>query len=241
MSYPQDSYTRSYTLPEQGRSIAFPTLMKNVYLWMALALTMTGLTAAAVATQPQLVGLIFGSRLTFFALLLAEIGLVVYLSARIMKMSFATAGIAFAAYAVLNGVTLSGIFMAYTMESLAQTFFVTAGTFAGMAALGFFIKRDLSAIGRFLYMALIGLIIATVVNMFFHSSGLAMLCNYAGVLIFSGLTAYDTQKIKEMLFQLEGQEQETVMKIALLGSLTLYLDFINLFLYLLRFFGSSRD
>ena len=130
--------------------------------------------------------------------------------------------------------------MAYTAESIAQTFFVTAGTFGAMAVIGFLVKGDLSAIGRFFYMALIGLIIATVANAFFHNSGLAMICNYAGVVIFSGLTAYDTQKIKNMLVQFGDRRDETVMKLALLGSLSLYLDFINLFLYLLRFLGNRR-
>ena len=214
--------------------------MRSVYIWMALALAVTGLTAMTIATQPQIVYAIFANRAIFWMLLLAELGMVIYLSARIMSMSFATAGIAFVVYALLNGVTLSSLFMAYTAESIAQTFFVTAGTFGAMAVIGFLVKRDLSAIGRFFYMALIGLIIATVANAFFHNSGLAMICNYAGVVIFSGLTAYDTQKIKNMLVQFGDRRDETVMKLALLGSLSLYLDFINLFLYLLRFLGNRR-
>lgn len=238
--YPQDHYTRTYTVPQGSKTVTFPALMRNVYLWMALALTMTGLTAAAVATQPQLLAAIFANRLLFWGMILGELGLVMYLSARIMKMSFAAAGIAFAAYAILNGITLSGIFLLYTASSLTQTFLVTAGTFGAMAAVGLFIKRDLSAIGRFFFMALIGLIIATLVNYFFQSSALTAICNYAGVLIFTALTAYDTQKIKQMLLQYGDEPNETVMKLALLGSLTLYLDFINLFLYLLRIFGDRR-
>ena len=237
---PQDNYNRSYVSPGRDRSLSFPSLMRSVYIWMALALAGTGLTAMTIATQPQIVYAIFANRAIFWMLLLAELGMVIYLSARIMSMSFATAGIVFVVYALLNGVTLSSLFMAYTAESIAQTFFVTAGTFGAMAVIGFLVKRDLSAIGRFFYMALIGLIIATVANAFFHNSGLAMICNYAGVVIFSGLTAYDTQKIKNMLVQFGDRRDETVMKLALLGSLSLYLDFINLFLYLLRFLGNRR-
>ena len=237
---PQDNYNRSYVSPGRDRSLSFPSLMRSVYIWMALALAVTGLTAMTIATQPQIVYAIFANRAIFWMLLLAELGMVIYLSARIMSMSFATAGIVFVVYALLNGVTLSSLFMAYTAESIAQTFFVTAGTFGAMAVIGFLVKRDLSAIGRFFYMALIGLIIATVANAFFHNSGLAMICNYAGVVIFSGLTAYDTQKIKNMLVQFGDRRDETVMKLALLGSLSLYLEFINLFLYLLRFLGNRR-
>ena len=237
---PQDNYNRSYVSPGRDRSLSFPSLMRSVYIWMALALAVTGLTAMTIATQPQIVYAIFANRAIFWMLLLAELGMVIYLSARIMSMSFATAGIVFVVCALLNGVTLSSLFMAYTAESIAQTFFVTAGTFGAMAVIGFLVKRDLSAIGRFFYMALIGLIIATVANAFFHNSGLAMICNYAGVVIFSGLTAYDTQKIKNMLVQFGDRRDETVMKLALLGSLSLYLDFINLFLYLLRFLGNRR-
>ncbi|MFC2487727.1 MAG: Bax inhibitor-1/YccA family protein [Alloprevotella sp.] len=237
---PQDNYNRSYVSPDRDRSLSFPSLMRSVYIWMALALAVTGLTAMTIATQPQIVYAIFANRAIFWMLILAELGMVIYLSARIMSMSFATAGIVFVVYALLNGVTLSSLFMAYTAESIAQTFFVTAGTFGAMAVIGFLVKRDLSAIGRFFYMALIGLIIATVANAFFHNSGLAMICNYAGVVIFSGLTAYDTQKIKNMLVQFGDRRDETVMKLALLGSLSLYLDFINLFLYLLRFLGNRR-
>lgn len=238
---PQDNYNRNYVSPGRDRSLSFPSLMRSVYIWMALALAVTGLTAMTIATQPQIVYAIFANRAIFWMLILAELGMVIYLSARIMSMSFATAGIVFVVYALLNGVTLSSLFMAYTAESIAQTFFVTAGTFGAMAVIGFLVKRDLSAIGRFFYMALIGLIIATVANAFFHNSGLAMICNYAGVVIFSGLTAYDTQKIKNMLVQFGDRRDETVMKLALLGSLSLYLDFINLFLYLLRFLGNNRN
>lgn len=141
---------------------------------------------------------------------------------------------------MLNGVFFSSIFLVFEIGSIAQTFFITAGVFASMGAVGLFIKRDLSMIGRIFYMALIGLIIATVVNWFFKNDTLMSICNYAGVVIFTGLTAYDTQKIKNMLVQVGDADSETGLRISLLGSLTLYLDFINLFLYLLRFFGRRR-
>ena len=147
----------------------------------------------------------------------------------------------FAAYAILNGVTMSFIFLAYTMESIASTFFITAGTFAAMSAVGYFTKKDLSGVGRVLTMLLIGLIIATLVNFFVASSGFALVLNYIGVFIFVGLTAYDTQKIKALVHEasMYGDEEQTT-KLALMGSLTLYLDFINLFLYLLRFMGNRK-
>ena len=225
----------------QSRSVSFPAVMKNVYLWMTLALAMTGLTAAAVATQPQLIMAIASNRLLFWGLMLAELGLVFYFSARVMQMSLTTAGLVFAAYSILNGVTLSFIFMAYTMQSIATTFFVTAGTFGAMTLVGYTIKKDLSTFGRILIMALIGIIIASVVNIFVGSSALQFGISILGVLVFTGLTAYDTQKIKWMIQAYGDRQDETAMKLALVGSLTLYLDFINLFLYLLRFLGNSRD
>jgi len=225
---------------EADRSMAFATLMKNVYLWMTLGLGMTGLTAAYVAGNPGWMQTIFETRGLLFALLIGEVALVWILSARIMKMSFATAGIMFAVYSILNGVTLSFIFLAYTMESIATTFFVTAGTFGAMTLVGYTVKKDLSGLGRFLIMALIGLIIATLVNIFVASSTLSWIITYVGVLIFVGLTAYDTQKIKNMLREYGNEANEVTMKLALMGSLTLYLDFINLFLYLLRILGDRK-
>lgn len=235
-------YNQSYdTQTYRTSSVSFPAVMKNVYLWMTFALAMTGLTAAAVATQPQIQQMIFGNPVAFWGCAIAELVLVIVFSARIMSMSLTTAGLVFAAYSILNGVTMSFIFMAYTMESIATTFFITAGTFGAMSLVGYTIKKDLGTMGRILFMALIGVIIATVVNMFVHSSALQFGISILGVLIFTGLTAYDTQKIKMMVEMYGDQPDEGVMKLALLGSLTLYLDFINLFLYLLRFFGNSRD
>ena len=223
----------------ESRSMTFPALMQKVYLWMTLALAVTGLTAFYVAGNEQILYSIVGNPILFWGLIIGELVLVMVLSANIHRFCFATAGIMFALYSVLNGATLSIILLAYTMESIATTFFVTAGTFGAMSLVGLFIKRDLSAIGRFLFMALIGLIIATLVNMFLQSSGLSWALTYVGVLIFCGLTAYDTQKMKIILSQGDAAD-EGMMKIALMCSLSLYLDFINLFLYLLRIFGDRK-
>lgn len=240
-----NGYNKNYNYGSyvtQEVSSAFPALMRNVYVWMCAGLSMTALTAMVVARSPEMMTMLLQNSMMLFVLMAIELGLVIYLSARIHKMSFITAGISFAAYAILNGVTMSFIFLAYTMESIASTFAITAGTFGAMALVGTFIKKDLSGMGRILMMALIGLIIATIVNIFMASSGFAMILNYAGVIIFTGLTAYDTQKIKEMMLQASqmGLNDQT-QKLALMGSLSLYLDFINLFLYLLRIFGSRND
>lgn len=230
-------YDKGQTL---AQSSVFAVLMRNVYTWMACGLAMTALTAMIVGRNENWVYTIATSGM-YWGLLIAEVVLVLFLSARIHKMSFATAGLMFAAYAILNGVTMSFIMLVYTAESIAQAFFVTAGTFGGMSLVGYFTKKDLSVMGRTLMMALIGLIIATVVNIFWQNSMMASILNYAGVIIFVGLTAYDTQKIKVMFQQVQhaGISDET-NKLALMGSLTLYLDFINLFLYILRLFGNRK-
>lgn len=236
----QENFINVYSQAEKAS--AFSSLMRKMYLWMTLGLVMTGLMAAYVAGNASLVETIFSSSSTFLVLVIAELALVWILSARIMKMSFMTAGLMFAAYSILNGATLSVIFLAYSAEVIATTFFATAGTFGAMSLLGYIVKRDLSAIGRFCFMALIGIIIATIVNIFVASSALYWGITYLGVLIFAGLTAYDTQKLKVMMMQYGNEMNENSMKLALLGSLTLYLDFVNLFLFLLRIFGgSSRD
>lgn len=227
-------------LQEQKATTAFPALMSKVYVWMTLALAMTGLTAWYIANNEAIVYSIFTNQGLFWGLCIGELALVWILSANIMRMSFPVAGIMFAAYAILNGATLSVILLAYTAESIATTFFVTAGTFGTMSLVGLFIKRDLSGFGRFLFMALIGLIIATIVNIFVASSTLSWALTYIGVFIFCGLTAYDSQKMKEILMQSDAYGEQNMLKIALLCSLSLYLDFINLFLYLLRIFGDRK-
>jgi FtsH-binding integral membrane protein len=220
-------------------SAAFPALMRKVYLWMAMALVITGFTAYGVATSPAAISAIMTNSVLFWGLIIAEFGLVVWLSAAINRLSLSVATLMFVAYSVINGATLSVIFLAFTMSSITKVFFITAGTFGAMAAIGYTTKKDLSGMGKFLLMALIGLIIASVVNLFMRSTGLELIVSYIGVLVFAGLTAYDTQKIKQMLMAAE-DTGETAQKIALLGALSLYLDFINLFLYLLRIFG-RRD
>ena len=220
---------------------AFSKHMRNVYAWMCAGLLMTALTAMGVAKNAELFTMLMTNKLLFWGIMIAEIALVIYLSARIMRMSFFSASLCFAAYSILNGVTMSFIFMAYTTESIAQTFLITAGTFGAMSLVGFFIKKDLSVMGRMLIMLLIGLIIASVINIFLASSTMAVILNYLGVIIFVGLTAYDTQKIKQMLqYSSYYGISEQTQKMALLGSLTLYLDFINMFLYLLRIFGNRE-
>jgi len=235
---------RLYSLIREKEGIAsaaMPALMRKVYVWMTLALVLTGFTAYGVATSPGLLIAILSNKILFWGLIIAELALVWTVSARINRLSLTTATLLFVLYSVINGATLSVIFVAYTMTSIANVFFITAGTFAAMSLVGFFVKTDLSSLGRILFMALIGVIIATVVNVFFlKDSGFSLILSYIGVLIFVGLTAYDTQKIKEMLIKAD-DVTEDAQKIALMGALSLYLDFINLFLYLLRIFGSNRD
>ncbi len=225
----------------EGFQSAYRVLMRKVFLWMTLALAVTGLTAYYVASNAGLLYTIFSSKGLFWGIIIAELALVFILSARIMKMSFATAGIMFVAYSVLNGITMASIFAVFTMESIASAFFVTAGMFGVMSFVGFTIKKDLGSFGSFFFMALIGLIIASVVNVFLGSSVLYWVVTYVGVLLFVGLTAYDTQKIKHMLMEYGDDVNDQTQKLALLGSLSLYLDFINLFLYLLRIFGRNND
>ncbi len=219
---------------EQARFIT------KVYGWMSIGLALTGAVAYLVASSPTMLQLIFGNRLIFFGLVIGELLMVGYLAAAVTRMSAATATLVYMLYAVLNGVTLSGIFIMYTGASIVGTFLITGGTFAAMSAYGYFTKQDLTKAGNLLYMALIGLVIASAVNIFFRNPMMYWIITYAGILIFVGLTAYDTQKIKEMnIIGNEGTEEDH--KEAIMGALTLYLDFINLFLYLLRLFGRSND
>lgn len=225
---------------ELEMSAAFPVLMRKVYLWMTLALVITGLTAYYVAHSETLMTAIVTNPLLFWGLAIAEIGLVIGLTAAINKLSLTTATLMFVIYSVINGATMSFVFLVYTYSSVTSVFFITAATFAAMALFGYFTKTDLTSMGKILLMALIGIIIATIVNIFLKSSGLELIVSYLGVLVFVGLTAYDSQKIKQMLLAAP-DAGEGAQKIALLGALSLYLDFINLFLYLLRIFGSRRD
>ena len=220
-------------------SAAFPVLMRKVYVWMTMALVITGFTAYGVATSPGILQAIYSNQILFWGLVIAEFALVIGVSAAINRLSLAMATLMFVLYSVINGALLSFIFLAYTASSIATVFFITAGTFAVMAFIGYTTKTDLTSMGKILMMALIGLIIATVVNLFIKSSSFTLILSYVGVLVFVGLTAYDSQKIKQMLLQAPDAGEGT-QKLALLGALSLYLDFINLFLYLLRIFGKRE-
>ena len=230
---------RTYTVEEKQSSV-FSSLMRKVYVWMTLALCVTGLTALYVSNNHELMTAIFSSRILFYGLMIGEVAMVWILSASIYKMSFFTAASMFVLYSILNGVTMSFIFLAFTVTSIATTFFITAGTFAAMAIVGYTTKKDLSGWGRYLFMALIGLIIATIVNIFVASTALDWIISYIGIFIFVGLTAYDSQKIKSMIMTYGTEVNDSTQKLALMGSLNLYLDFINLFLYLLRIFGRNK-
>ena len=221
-------------------SAAFPALMRKVYVWMTLALVITGICAYGVATSPALMQIVYGNKAAIWVLFIAEIGLVFYTTARINRLSLSTATTLFIIYSALNGVTLSAIFVVYTTASIAKVFFITAGTFAAMALIGYTTKKDLTRFGGIAFMLLIGLIIATVVNMFVQSTMLDLILSYIGVALFVGLTAWDSQQIKRAL-AMQPDMSESSQKVALLGALTLYLDFINLFLYLLRIFGRSDN
>lgn len=225
---------------ERYDSLAYSSLITKVYTWMALALAITGMTAFYVAHNESLLYSIFSSSGTLILLCVAELALVWGMSFFINRISFATAGIIFAIYSLLNGVTFSSIFIVYTASSIASTFFITAGMFGAMSLFGYVTKRDLSSMGRILFMALIGIIIATIVNIFVASSAIEWGVTYLGVIIFAGLTAYDTQKMKLILNNSVNAGNENMLKIALMCSLSLYLDFINLFIYLLRIFGKRE-
>jgi hypothetical protein len=215
------------------------SFINKVYAWMALALTITGFIAYRTASSETMINLVFGIPFGFWILIIIELGLVWKLSRSIQEMSSNMAIGLFLLYSALNGLTLSIIFLAYTQASIATTFFVTAGTFGVMSAYGYFTKKDLSSWGNLLFMALIGLIIASVVNIFLQSAQMYWIISYAGVLIFVGLTAYDTQKIKKMSLEIEVESEEG-RKGAIMGALALYLDFINMFIFLLRIMGDRR-
>lgn len=229
-----------YEIRSENRSNSLAACLTGVYWWMTFALLVSGLSAYMVGTSEELVKLFVRTPAVFWGLAIVEILMVLGITAGINKLSAATATALFILYAAINGLTLSIIFMVYTMSSIALTFAVTAGTFGAMVVIGTVTKKDLTGIGNILLMALLGLIIASIVNIFWANSTLYWICTYAGVLIFVGLTAYDAQKIKLMYLNAGTGDPETTRKIAVLGALTLYLDFINLLLYLLRIFGRRR-
>jgi uncharacterized protein len=210
----------------------------KVYGWMAVGLGLTAIVAFAVAGSPDLIRVLVGNRLIFFALVIAELGLVFFLSARAERLAPGTAAGLFALYSALNGVTLSAVLLAYTGESVTMTFVVTGGMFGALALFGSTTKRSLAGAGQFFMMGLVGLILASLLGMFWHSDTLQFLISVIGVIVFTGLTAWDAQRLKQMALALP---QGQVGAYAVVGALSLYLDFINLFLMLLRFTGSRRD
>jgi len=231
------------TLPAQQTQaqIQVNEFIRSVYNWMAIGLGITGLVAFYISNSETMLRLIFGNQLIFFGLIIGELALVFSISARVHKMQASTATSLFMLYAALNGATLSAIFLVYTRSSITSTFFICAATFIASSIYGMVTKRDLTSVGQFMFMGLIGIVIASVVNLFIRSSGVSLIVSYIGVIVFVGLTAYDTQKLRTMaLTQPADIDGATVRKGAILGALTLYLDFINLFLMLLRIMGSRE-
>ena len=226
---------------EKDLKKSFSTLMGKVYQWMAFALLITGVTAYGVAHSMSMLSFMAEHRYMVLGLCGMELALVFILSGRIRKLNLSQATILFILYSLVNGITLSLVLLVYQETSIVKAFLVSAATFGAMALYGYTTKKDLSSIGRLLFFGLIGLIIATVVNFFFRSSGMELIISYAGVVIFIGLTAWDTQKIKKILLE-EAQYgvDENSQKVALIGALQLYLDFVNLFLYLIRILGSKK-
>jgi FtsH-binding integral membrane protein len=232
---------RTATTQTAPRAEALNAFMRGVYQWMAGGLGLTAITAYLVASSPALIQAIFGNQILFWGLIIAEFGLVMWISAGIGRLSASMASGLFLLYSGLNGVTLSAILLAYTGSSVVGTFVICAGMFGAMSVYGMVTKKDLTSLGSFMFMGLIGIILASVVNIFLRSPGLEFAISGIGVLVFVGLTAYDTQKLKEMGQTAPMEDGTAVRRGTILGALTLYLDFINLFLMLLRFFGQGRE
>ncbi len=231
---PQSAFAAT-TVAGAERVTAF---LQKVYGWMCVGLGVTGAVAFGVASSPTLLQAVVANRLLFFGLVIAELGLVFYLSARVNRLAPATAAGLFLLYSALNGVILAFIFLVYTRSSIATTFFVTAGMFGALALYGSTTRRSLAGVGQFVFMGLIGLVLASLVGLFWHNSGLQFVISVVGVIVFTGLTAWDAQRLKQMATVTpEGR----VGSYAVVGALALYLDFINLFLFLLRFLGGRRD
>jgi len=212
--------------------------LRAVYGWMFAGLAITAVTAAFVASSPALVTALVANRLLFWVLVLAQLGIVFALSARVDRLAPSTASALFIAYSALTGVTLSLVLLAFTGESIATTFVVTAGMFGALALYGSATRRDLSGLGSFLFMGLVGLMLASIVGLFWQNGALQFLISFVGVIVFTGLTAYDAQRLKAMALAMPGGQTGSY---AVVGALALYLDFINLFLFLLRFLGQRRD
>jgi FtsH-binding integral membrane protein len=231
-------YERSDAFSRYGDTDRLAAFMRGVYGWMCGGLAVTAVTAWLVSSSPALTAAIFGNRLVFWVLAIAQLGIVFTLSARVDRLAASTATLLFLAYSALTGVTLSAILLVYTGESVFTTFVVAAGMFGALAAYGTLTRRSLSGLGQFLFMGLIGLVIASIVGIFWHNDGLQFLISFIGVIVFAGLTVYDAQRLKGMAF---ATNAGGVSGVTIVGALALYLDFINLFLFLLRFMGNRRN
>ncbi|AYY79941.1 Bax inhibitor-1/YccA family protein [Proteus cibarius] len=235
-----DRFSRSNDSIVQRTGSGLQTFMAQVYGWMTVGLLLTAFVALYVASSEALLSMIFSSKVVFFGLIIAQLGLVFVLSGMVHKMSGAVATSLFMLYSALTGVTISSVLIIYTASSVASTFFICAAMFGALSVYGYTTKRSLTGMGSFLFMGLIGIIIASIVNIFMQSSMMSMVISYAGVLIFAGLTAYDTQKLKDMGNEINQEDKENMRRYSIMGALTLYLDFINLFLMLLRILGDRR-
>ena len=234
-----DRYPRNDSIVQQA-STSLQTYMAQVYGWMTCGLLLTAFVSWFAARTPAVMELVFANRITFFGLIIAQLALVFVLSGMVHRLSGAVATSLFMLYSALTGLTLSSIFLVYTYSSIASTFVVTAGMFGAMSLYGYTTKRDLSGFGSMLFMALIGIVLASLVNIWLKSTALMWAITYIGVVVFVGLTAYDTQRLKAIGENINVNDKENLRRASIMGALTLYLDFINLFLMLLRIFGNRR-
>jgi hypothetical protein len=239
MQNPLNEFTNQATQTQTGYDAGLRSFMLKVYNYMAIALGLSGTVAYAASTSEPLMNAIYGNPLLMWTVILAPLGFVLFLSFRINKMSFQAAQITFWVYATIMGLSLSYIFLLYTGASIAKTFFISASMFGAMSLYGYTTKRDLTGMGHFMLMGLVGIIIASVVNIFVQSSGMDLIISGLAVIVFVGLTAYDTQKLKTIYYQVAGNT-EAAGKASIMGALNLYLDFINLFIHMLRFMGDRR-
>jgi len=231
----------SYAFQRADTQVQVNTFIQSVYNWMAVGLGITGIVAFAVANSAMRY-VILGNSLILWGLIIAELAIVFMLASRVDRMEATTATTLFIVYSALNGATLSSIFVMYTFSSIASTFFICAGTFVACSIYGMVTQRDLTSMGSFFFMGLVGIVIASIVNIFLRSPAIAAIVSYLGVFVFIGLTAYDTQKLKMMaVTQPDGLDAAVVRKGAILGALTLYLDFINMFIFMLQIFGIGAD
>jgi FtsH-binding integral membrane protein len=231
--YPDRSFAQGYPVAERVN-----TFLRGVYGWMCAGLAITALTAWIVAGSPALIYTVATNRVLFWGLVIAQLGIVLALSARVERLSAGTASLLFGVYSILTGITMSFVLVAFTGESVASTFIVTAGMFGALALYGTVTQRDLTGMGSFLFMGLIGVVLASLVGLFWHSDVLQFVITFMGVIVFTGLTAYDAQRLRTMAMAMPEGASGSYQ---IVGALALYLDFINLFLFLLRLFGSRRD